>query len=249
MKNLVLSVLLLLSCSPIQAQDAATVQHWNEAGRAYAAHQYHNAIDHYEAIVKEHKASDVVYYNLGNAYYKNGAKGKAILNYKKALKINAANKQARENIAFIHRKTPGIPVALDDIFFMRWYKTLLNTVPANTWAVLALIGFLAVLAVVYGISVRKIRYGYRWLSFSAVVWILIISLAFTGYRQGKSNTEGVVHTAQAFLYETGDKSKPRMSVPEGTVLTLLGKTEEGKLLVRLANGTEGWIDQADIEIV
>ncbi|WP_222166721.1 tetratricopeptide repeat protein [Edaphocola aurantiacus] len=249
MRKAILSVLLLLGCIVGWAQDEAAVQDWNEATRSYAAHQYRNAAEHYEAIVKKHEASDVVYYNLGNAYYKNGERGKAVLNYKRALKLNASNKQARDNISFIHSKTPGAPVVLKDIFFMRWYHAVLYKIPANTWAIAALIGFLLVLFVIYRMITGKIRFGYRWLSLSTVVWLLIISFAFTGYRQGKVNTEGVVLSSQAFLYESGDMTKPRMSVPEGTVLNLIGQPKEGKVLVRLANGTEGWIDQADVEIV
>lgn len=249
MRNLILSVLLLLSCTVSRAQDPEAVQHWNEATRSYTAHQYRNAVEHYEAIAKEHGASDVVYYNLGNAYYKNGERGKAVLSYKRALKLNASNKQARENIAFIHSKTPGAPMVLEDIFFMRWYHAILYKIPANAWAITALIGFLLVLFVIYRISTGKIRFGYRWLSFSAIVWLLVISFAFTAYRQGKVNTEGVIISGQAFLYAAENSAQTKLIVPEGTVVTLLGSKKDGKVLVRLINGSEGWIDQADLEIV
>lgn len=249
MRKAILSVLLVLECITGWAQNETAVQDWNEATRSYAAHQYRNAAEHYEAIVKEHGASEAVYYNLGNAYYKNGERGKAVLNYKRALKLNATNNQARENIAFIHSKTPGAPVVLKDIFFMRWYHAILYKIPANAWAIAALTGFLLVLFVIYRIATGKIRFGYRWLSFSAIVWLLIISFAFTAYRQGKVNAEGVVLSAQAFVYARDNSAQTRMTVPEGTIVTLLGSTKDGKVLVRLINGSEGWIDKADIEIV
>jgi len=249
MRKAIVTVLLVLGWAIGWAQDETAVRDWNEATRSYAAHQYRNAAEHYEAIVTKHRASDVVYYNLGNAYYKNGEQGKAVLNYKRALKLNASNKEARENIAFIHSKTPGAPVVLKEIFFMRWYHAVLHKIPANAWAIAALLGFLLVLFVVYRIITGTIRFGYRWLSLSTVIWVLIISFAFTGYRQGKDNAEGVVLSSQAFLYESGDMGKPKMSVPEGTVLKVLGNPQEGKVLVRLANGMEGWIDQTDVEIV
>ena len=249
MMKVVFAALLMLISIAGRAQDEASVRNWNEATRSYGAHQYRNAVEHYEEIVKAHKASADVYYNLGNAYYKNGDAGKAVLNYKRALKLDATNAHARENITFIQAKTPGAPVALKEIFFIKAYHAVLHTVPANTWAILSLAGFLVILYMIYRISTRSIRYGYRWLSFSAVMWVLVLSFAFTGYRQGSGLTEGVVITDQAFIYESGDRARTKLSVPEGTVVTFLGSTKETKVLVRLVNGSEGWIDRADIEIV
>ena len=249
MRKAILSILLVLGCIAGRAQDEAAVQDWNAAARSYTAHQYRDAAEHYEAIVKTYGASDVVYYNLANAYYKNGQRGKAVLNYKRALKLNAANEHARENIDFIHSRTPGAPTVLEDIFFMRWYQAVLYKIPANAWAVSALIGFLLVLFIVYCIMIRKMRYGYRWLSFTAVCWLLIVSFAFTAYRQGKVNTEGVVMSGQAFIYAADNSARTRMTVPEGTVVRLLGHKKEGKVFIRLVNGSEGWIDLGDIEIV
>lgn len=248
MKAIFAALLMLMSIAG-QAQDEASVRNWNEAARSYGAHQYRNAIEHYEEIVKTHKASADVYYNLGNAYYKNGDAGKAVLNYKRALKLDATNTLARENITFIQTRTPGAPVALKEIFFMRAYHAVLHTVPANTWAILSLAGFLLILYTIYRIGTHSIRYGYRWLSFCAVMWVLVLSFAFTGYRQGSGLTEGVVITDQAFIYESGDSARTKLSVPEGTVVTFLDSAKEGEVLVCLANGSEGWIDRADIEIV
>lgn len=234
----------------VQAQDAApAAEHWAAAGRSYEAGQYRNAIDQYEQIVKDSQATAAVYYNLGNAYYKNGQKGKAILNYKRALRLNTADKQARENIAFIQRKTANAPAALQDIFFIRWYQSLLSALPANAWAIAALLCFCTTLIVLYLIRVRSLRFGYRWLSFSAIMTILIISLAITGYRQGRGREEGVVLSGQAFLYEAADPAKVKISIPEGTVVRFLGERKESKILVRLVNGSEGWIEQSDVEII
>lgn len=245
----IFAALLMLICMNSRAQDETSVRNWNEATRSYGAHQYRNAIEHYEEILKTHKASAAVYYNLGNAYYKNGDAGKAVLNYKRALKLDATDAHARENIAFIQARTPGAPVALKEIFFLSAYRSVLHTVPANTWAILSLAGFLVILYIIYRISTGSIRYGYRWLSFGAVMWLLVLSFAFSGYRQGSSLTEGVVITDQAFIYESGDSSRTKLSVPEGTVVTFLGSTKDSKVLIRLNNGSEGWIDRSDIEIV
>ena len=57
------------------------------AEKAYSEKKYQKAIDAYETILKSHLKSYQLYYNLGNAYYKNNQLGKAIYNYELANKL------------------------------------------------------------------------------------------------------------------------------------------------------------------
>jgi len=50
------------------------------------------------AVTEEVDLLEDVYYNLGNAYHQKKEFGKAVEAYKKALKINYHNRQARENL-------------------------------------------------------------------------------------------------------------------------------------------------------
>lgn len=64
------------------AQDAAEVAAQAEA--AYAAGDYNTAIVLYESLVAEGVGSGPLYFNLGSAYYRSGALGRAQLNFRRA---------------------------------------------------------------------------------------------------------------------------------------------------------------------
>ncbi|RQO31711.1 hypothetical protein DBR32_07125 [Taibaiella sp. KBW10] len=249
MKRILLWMIVMLYAGFGNAAPDTYAQYWQEANRAYEAQQYQHAIDNYEKIVADSVADDAVYYNLGSAYYRNKQTGKAVLNYKRALRLNAGNKMARENIAFIHQKTPKAIVALQELFIVKAYHTVLRMISANAWAIVALTCFIATAALVYRIRVKKIRFGYRWLSLSLVLTLLVMSFAFTAYQNNQNRSEGVVCHNNAFLYDKNNMAVVKGSIPEGTVFILSGAEKESRVYITLANGSEGWIDKTDIEII
>lgn len=88
MKKIILIVfpLVALCCGTVVAQaDADKI--WDDANTAYINADYVAAIDGYEKLLDSGLESDRLYLNLGNAYFKRGMNGKAILNYNRALKL------------------------------------------------------------------------------------------------------------------------------------------------------------------
>lgn len=60
---------------------------WNDANTAYVNADYPAATEGYERLLGEGYESAQLYLNLGNAYFKRGMNGRAILNYRKALRL------------------------------------------------------------------------------------------------------------------------------------------------------------------
>ena len=75
------------------------------ADEAYKAADYATAIEHYESVLADGLASADLYYNLGNAYYRTGQMGRAILNYERALRLDPGMSDARENLALAENHT------------------------------------------------------------------------------------------------------------------------------------------------
>jgi tetratricopeptide (TPR) repeat protein len=74
---------------------------YNRAGRAYEAEQYEEAVALYEAIAKRRIRAGRVYYNLGNAYFKAGQLGKAILSYERARRLLPRDEDIEANLGFV----------------------------------------------------------------------------------------------------------------------------------------------------
>ena len=115
MKKIILIVfpLVALCCGTVVAQaDADKI--WDDANTAYINADYVAAIDGYEKLLDSGLESDRLYLNLGNAYFKRGMNGKAILNYNRALKLAPSDDDIRYNLsianAYVQDKIDAVPV-------------------------------------------------------------------------------------------------------------------------------------------
>ena len=76
-----------------------------EANRLYGEGQYERAIGLYKGLIEAQVADGVVYYNLGNAYYKRGDLGRAILNYRRAQRLMPRDRDVLANLKLARAQT------------------------------------------------------------------------------------------------------------------------------------------------
>ena len=83
LKNLII----FLSLLPVSlfAQPETFLEQGNHF---YQKQQYDKAIESYSKVLNEGYESAELYFNLGNAYYRKGSLGYAILNFERALKLS-----------------------------------------------------------------------------------------------------------------------------------------------------------------
>ena len=85
MKN-ILSICLTLFTLSLSAAPIA-----QQADSAYNREAYGDAIRLYNEAIATEGPSTNLYYNLGNAYYRDNSLGKAILSYERALALDPSN--------------------------------------------------------------------------------------------------------------------------------------------------------------
>ncbi len=69
-----------------------------KGNQSFQAGDVELARDAYETIVKQGLVNSAVFYNLGNCYMKLGDPGKAVLNYRKALRLDYRDRDIRANL-------------------------------------------------------------------------------------------------------------------------------------------------------
>src|SRR5712691_2462480 len=69
-----------------------------KANQEYAAGHFKEAIDNYEALVRSGEWSANLFYDLGNAYFRAGDLGRAILSYERALALDRHHPEAEANL-------------------------------------------------------------------------------------------------------------------------------------------------------
>ena len=89
---------LLFTASSLWAQTKA------QADSAYINKDYAQAIEIYESLLQDGESGEI-YYNLGNAYFKQDELGRAILNYERALLLQPGNADVSANLDIARAKT------------------------------------------------------------------------------------------------------------------------------------------------
>ena len=227
---------------------------FNAANAAYADGRWQDSAQTYASIENLGLESAVLYCNLGNAYYKTGDIAKAVLYYERALKLDPSYADARYNMAIVSELTQDRIEPVPEFILKTWTRGLCYALDSDTWAVAVLV-FLALTAAALlmlflSSSLALRRTGF----FSAIVFFLLavmsVSFAFwqkTDYfrKDGAVIMTPVVSVKSSPSSET---STDLFILHEGTKVMILDEVGEWRN-IELADGRQGWMMSADMEII
>ena len=117
---------------------AAVEQVWDAANTAYINSDYHRAIDAYRQLILRGYASDKLYYNLANAYFKVGRYGKAILYYNRALRLAPGDADIRYNLDVANTFTKDKIAVVPEFFLKGWVRSVRMSLGCTAWSVVSL---------------------------------------------------------------------------------------------------------------
>ncbi len=250
MKKIFLLLFLSLTAFlPLHAT-SATDSLKTAADSAYARTDYGEAVRLYETLAKD--APDAtVYYNLGNAYYRKNEPGKAILNYRRALRIDPSDEDVRYNLELCMSHSADRFDKPAEMFFVTWTRHLIHSRNADAWGALALCALIAALlfALLYlfagRLAVRKTGLAAAALCALAVV-VLHVFAFLRSERETAGNEAVVMGEAQIYDAPSFSAKKVRM-LHEGTTLEVLDGYAKGWLQVEMPDGNRGWLSADRVE--
>ena len=112
-----------------------------DAKTQYAEGNYAEAALQYEQIIAEQPSAEA-YYNLGNAYFKQGELAQAILAYERALRIEPSYKDAKHNLLFAQSRIVDNIEDTQSFFLSNWLKAIRNALGLPTWIGLSIALFI-----------------------------------------------------------------------------------------------------------
>ena len=136
MKRYILILVALIAGMAVHAEDLQKKALADYDNKNYAA-----AIDDYQQLEKQSGVSAEYYFNLGNAYYRSGKKGKAILCYERALRLNPRYEKAQANLDFVNMKIIDRPEPEENILAVG-FRNVQNAMSPTAWTVVAMAAFL-----------------------------------------------------------------------------------------------------------
>lgn len=255
MKKLLIIFLLATAFTASAVSPAA------QADSAYIREQYGQAIELYNKLLRDYGPDAEVYYNLGNAYFRNDNPGRAVLAYERSLRIDPSNADARHNLAFVRARLDDRPED-DSSFLSNLNMSIMGIMSANAWAITALVIFVLVLGCVALYIFPNIVWMRKVGFFGGIVLIFVfiyaLTLAFLSVARARSHDEAVVIAPSTYL-----SSAPRaprnadehaVALHAGTVVEIIDSvpTPDDAVSpmwynVKLNNSTRAWLRSSDVE--
>jgi tetratricopeptide (TPR) repeat protein len=221
-------------------------QAFDQANAAYDAGDYQTAIDAYEQLISESVVHPVVFFNLGNAYYRSGCLGAAVANYERALQLNPRAEDARENLDKCVRETkqqlarPRPPDWEQSLLF--WHYNLPPRVTRLTAIILWFL-FWSLLAVRLVRPIRFFRHA------ALGVGLLALAFGLSAWTKAHTDLYAVAVDEQVPVhYGTSEDETVRFYLYAGDRV-LVDRREKGWARVMTSDDERGWVKQDALALV
>lgn len=239
--------LLLLTTSSVFSESIRLDQ-FQEANRFYQEGKYLEAANAYENLIKEEPLAEF-YYNLGNAYFKAGKLGLAVLNYERALNIKPRDYDILTNLSYATRL---IEYEIEDKrnWYQRKVSELLRLVTFEECKFLCFFAyFLFMLGLFVSLLAKKSPlFGKAWRL--AIFFVIFCSLPlFLKQAESGASKRGIVTETQAEVrYGPSPSDRIAFRLAEGLGV-ILDDEKEDWYRIRLRDARSGWVLRSQVTAI
>ena len=227
---------------------------WSQGNQAYTDGQYSDASAAYAAIIASApvitREYAPVYYNLGNAYFKQGELSQAILAYERCLRLNPTDKNARYNLQFARSQIID-NIADTQVFFLRqWLTTFRNLLPTAVWMWCS-IGLFTIMLICLFVFAFSRSIGLRKTGFHiSIVCLICSAIAFANaaslHHRDNVRSEAIITRGIVNAKASPDRSGTELfTLHEGTKVTI-HEVLSGYANIEVGN-YNGWIPLNTLE--
>lgn len=221
------------------------------ANEAYNQGLYDSALNTYHQVIDQGLESGELYYNIGNAYYKNNDVASAILYYEKARKLLPNDENIEYNLSIANSMIVDKIENVPELFYKEWWNFFYNFMGADAWAIFALISF-ALLVFTIGSFIISNKRSHRKISFyiSGIFFLVTVTTSTLAYQKYYYNIEH--KEAIVFDLSITVKSSPTQNavdlfvIHEGTKVRIIDKIDNW-VEIRIKNGSVGWLPEKSIK--
>ena len=226
-----------------------------KGNQSYEEGKFDQAIGEYEKILDLGIKNFKVFYNLGNAYFRQNQLGKAIANYRRALAIQPRDEDTKANLSFVKLFTLdkisagsiGEEQKINPLSNMlHWF---LNVSSVDEFALLASLFYTLSMALGILMIFKRSRRYLQLVFVTLLVFLLIFGSSLLAKIYFDSQNYGVVIVTQVevrsgpaedFILQFTGHEGLEFRVEEGA---------EGWYRISLPNGIKGWIPKDAVEII
>jgi tetratricopeptide (TPR) repeat protein len=233
-----------------------SVNTWQtEAEEAFRSGDYARSIELFEKFIAhelaENRESAQLYYNLGNAYFRNNELGRAILNFERALLLSPGDSDIRHNLRFARAHTVDRIEPSGAVFLTSWISSVRNIFNSNQWATIAIVLFLLFIGCVAVFLFVRYVWARKTVFYVGIVLLpLLIVANLFAFRQKNERVNrefAIVMPSGISVNASPDAdSNPLFQLHEGTKVRIRNSDNDW-YEIEIANGNVGWTRKQNVE--
>jgi tetratricopeptide (TPR) repeat protein len=211
-----------------------------KANQAYAEGRFGEAAAHYESLVNSGNWNANLFYDLGNAYYRLGDFGQAILNYERALALEPRHPEAEANLQLARDEARALELRRDRIEHYASFGTVKQYTIAATIALWCAVFLIASMVLPKRRSAGRIAL-IALIALSLIVAATSIYAIITLENGTRGNALAVIVGKQVQArFAAADTAKSILLLPAGSEIKVVSE-RGGWIYVALPNDQHGWI--------
>jgi len=247
--NLRFAIFFFLIAFSLHADEAETL--FQQANQQYEAGNFQQAVATYEKILAAGQANWQVYYNLGNAYYKQKRFGKAILNYERARRLNRDNEDIDFNIDLVNLSVADRIAAMPRSLAVVWLDNAVHffTIEAAATVMLIFWGLLFTGAMIWMLARREFlqSWGRRLVWVAGSVWLIFMLIFGLLAYERATVQEAIVLASRVVVRSSPADDATEMFILHEGVKVRLQENSGGWQRIKLADGKVGWLEANAVE--
>lgn len=213
----------------------------------YTKGDYAKAVEVYQKILQSGYHSSELYYNLGNACFRQGQLGLAVLYYTRAGQLDPRDDDIRANLLFARQFAVDKVEITEETILLDYINRFFSYFSLNeiTW--------LGMLLYILSAAAILVRYIYRRIYIPGVVVTILlgmftVAVIFTAVKLNRDvlTRTGVVISQQTEVRNgPGVDFKSQFTAHSGLTFKI-EREEDGYYLVSLENRVKGWIAKSSV---
>jgi tetratricopeptide (TPR) repeat protein len=240
----IIIILLFLGISPFAKADESNTL-WQLANHAYQNKNYEAAINLYDSLLKKKNTNAELYYNLGNAYFKNHQMGMAVWCFEKAHKIAPNEEDIDMNLKIANLRLVDKFETTPEFFLFKYWRNLLQLFSVKVWAILAIVflGMMLMGWLLYYFSFNYTSIGKLFIWVGLIVGAFLLIITWQSNNFNSSDKNAIIISSNATIKSAPDEASTDLFVlHEGTKIQVL-KTNNGWINFKLGDGKVGWCEE------
>lgn len=227
------------------------------AAAAYRQQEYKKSAELYEELVtqslKKEMVSAEIYYNLGNAFFRDNQLGKAILNYERALLLNPGDGDIRHNLRFARNRTEDRIDTTGNLFFTNWFLAVRSMYSSNVWATIGIVLFILFLVCLAVFLFVRFLWARKTAFYTGIVFFFLVIMAnifaFSQKNERIERDSAIVMVGAVMVKASPDlNSNVLFELHEGTKVKIRN-SDSNWYEIEIADGSVGWLFQKNVEII